>query len=350
VQWQMLFTTVRSQGHWEQIATVHSGDFSPAMPYDSYVTFQAVDTPTDTCPQCSPTGTIFTISNPSNMIPATFNTSPFGHDLTLVDGSWFIRCERAQPSHFSICVMKKFLLSSIPFFFVLVCNAQLVKVIHEEIRTGGIGGIPDGYSTYRIYALLKDATDRVSAVFGSNKPSPMHHLKISSSLKEDAIWNSQYGGVLGSTNNCAFWGFFPEAEFDSHVTIGLLTAPQDSCKDCNGEAGTIFQISNPSNVISETFAPVQKTFGPDLTLMDGSWFIPNDGSCNAFPTGPDNRVVLAQVTVPTGSLEYWLNISIFDEGIGRNQLIYVHSWQDPPGNVGEWSELDGNNMGLVFPR
>ncbi|MBL7944112.1 MAG: hypothetical protein JNM00_15180, partial [Flavobacteriales bacterium] len=73
--------------------------------------------------------------------------------------------------------MKKLLL-----FFSAVCclltanmNGQLVDVFHSETATGGTGGIPAGYSTYRIYARLQDPTDRISAVFGSTDPSPMHH-------------------------------------------------------------------------------------------------------------------------------------------------------------------------------
>lgn len=227
--------------------------------------------------------------------------------------------------------------------------AQLTGVITEEINSGGIGSIPSGYATYRIYALLKDPTDRISAVFGSTTPSPVHHLKIHSSAEGDVIWNSSYAGALGSNNNCAFWGFFPEAEFDSHVTIGVLTTASDNCPDCRGETGNIFQITNPANKIMETFAPSRSSFGPDLDVVDGSWFLPNDGTCNGFPTGSDNRVLLAQVTLPRATLEYWLNISVFDEAVGKNQLVYVHDRQDPPGIVGEWPEIDGKNLGLVYP-
>ncbi|MBL7941998.1 MAG: hypothetical protein JNM00_04495, partial [Flavobacteriales bacterium] len=177
----------------------------------------------------------------------------------------------------------------------------------------------------------------------------MHHLRIHSSDAANAIWNSGFGGALGSDNNCAFWGFFPDLQHDSYVSIGATSSPADACPDCVGTQGTIFQITNPAGQIATTFAPGGGGLGPDLTVSDGSWFIPNDGSCNGFGQAPDNRILLAQVTIPSGTLEYWLNIAIFDEAIGANQLIYVHTQQEPPQFVGAIPEIDGNCIGLVFP-
>ncbi|MBL7943903.1 MAG: T9SS type A sorting domain-containing protein [Flavobacteriales bacterium] len=242
--------------------------------------------------------------------------------------------------------------SVLSLLFTLACvcsNAQLVDVFHEEYASGGLGGIPAGYSTYNIYARLQDPTDRLSAVFGSTSPSPTHHLKIHSSNSADAIWNSSFAGALGSDNNCAFWGFFPDMVYDSYVTIGATSGGADPCPDCAGTQGTIFQITNPAGQISATFAPGGGGLAPDLTIADGSWFIPNDGSCNGFGQAPDNRVLIAQVTVPTGTLEYWLNISLFDEAQGANQLVYVHTQQDEPGEIGFIQETDGNCLGLVYP-
>ncbi|MDZ4824535.1 MAG: hypothetical protein SH856_13840, partial [Flavobacteriales bacterium] len=248
--------------------------------------------------------------------------------------------------------MKKLLL-----FFSAVCclwttnpmNAQLVDVINEVVATSvvPIGDLPAGYTTYRIYARLEDPTDRISAVFGSTTPSPIHHLRIHSSNAGSAIYNSSFSGSLGTDNNCGFWGFVPSMPFDSYVTFRAVDTPTDPCPQCS-PTGTIFNISNPPNEIPGTFAV--SPLGPDLTMEDGAWFIPNDGSCYGFPSGVDNRILIAQVTVPTGTLEYWLNIAIFDEALGTNQMIYVHTQQAPPGLVGTISEIDGNCLGLVFPE
>ncbi len=227
-------------------------------------------------------------------------------------------------------------------------NAQLVAVFNEAVATGAVGTLPAGFTTYRIYARLQNPTDRMSAVFGSTTPSPVHHLYIRSSAAGSQIWNSSFGGAVGPDVNCAFIGFFPDLSRDSWVTIGAQDAPADPCPGCAGTQGQIFTISNPANMISGTFAAAP--FGPDLLMVDGAWFLPNDGSCNGFPVGPDNRVLIAQVTVPTGTLEYALNISMFDEGVGANQLIYVHNLQSPPGFVGSFPEQDGTALGLVFPN
>ncbi|MBL7941270.1 MAG: hypothetical protein JNM00_00790, partial [Flavobacteriales bacterium] len=74
--------------------------------------------------------------------------------------------------------MRKLLRCILAVFLVIsgTANAQLVGVINESVATGALGGIPDGFTTYRIYALLQDPTDRMSAVFGSTTPSPIHHL------------------------------------------------------------------------------------------------------------------------------------------------------------------------------
>ncbi|MDZ4823688.1 MAG: hypothetical protein SH856_09525 [Flavobacteriales bacterium] len=226
-------------------------------------------------------------------------------------------------------------------------NAQLVDVINEVFATPGVmGEIPFGYTTYRIYARLQDPTDRISAVFGSTSPSPIHHVCIHSSNTGNAIYNSSFAGPLGTDNNCGFWGFVPQMPFDSFVTFQAVDTPTDPCPQCS-PTGTIFNISTPANEIPGTFAV--SPLGPDLTLEDGAWFIPNDGSCYGFPSGADNRILIAQVTLPTGTLEYWLNISIFDEALGTNQMIYVHTQQAQLGMVGIVQEIDGNCLGLVFP-
>ncbi|MDZ4822894.1 MAG: hypothetical protein SH856_05500 [Flavobacteriales bacterium] len=130
--------------------------------------------------------------------------------------------------------MRKFVciifLSSASF----ISPSQLVDVIHEiYFASGGIGDIPTGYTTCRIYARLADPTDRISAVFGSNSPSPIHHLKIQSSAVANAIYNSAIAGTLGTNSNCAFWGFFP-----SHALRFLCDIP--SCGYSNRYLSAMF--------------------------------------------------------------------------------------------------------------
>lgn len=222
-------------------------------------------------------------------------------------------------------------------------EGQLVEVFSEEVFSTdiAIGDFPAGFSTYRIYARLQDPTDRISAVFGSTAPQPMHHLTLGST--ENVVYNSGFAGTLGTDNNCAFWNIFPQMQWDSYVTFQATNASNDPCPQC-APAGTIFQISNPAGEIPATFASAP--YGPTLQMEDGSWFVANDGSCYGFPTGLDNRILIAQISVPTGTLTYCLNISVYDEAVGANQLIYVHGEQDPPGFVGSIPEIDGSALGL----
>ncbi|MBL7941241.1 MAG: hypothetical protein JNM00_00645, partial [Flavobacteriales bacterium] len=173
-------------------------------------------------------------------------------------------------------------------------EAQLAGIIHEEVARGPVADplfnnpLPEGYSCYRIYALLNDPSDRLSAVFGSTTPSPVHHLTIGSTLKENAIWNHSSGGAMGTSNNCAFWELAPSVQWDSYVTIGAFSNTSDKCVDCEGTVSVPFQVSTPPGVVAASFEGAGLL--PDLVLTDGSWFVANDGSCNADPQGNDNRV------------------------------------------------------------
>jgi hypothetical protein len=213
-------------------------------------------------------------------------------------------------------------------------NAQLVGIVHEEVARGPVADpvfnhpLPEGFSCYRIYAVLDDPDDRVSAVFGSNAPSPVHHLIIGSTREENAIWNHPNGGVLGTSLNCAFWDMAPSMQWDSYVTLGAFSSSSDKCVDCEGTIGIPLQVSTPPGALAQSLEP--GGLAPDLLLTDGSWFLPNDGSCNALPQGKDNRVLIAQVAVPTGTLMYQINIAVFDGGVGSKQVVFVHTEQDPP--------------------
>jgi hypothetical protein len=75
------------------------------------------------------------------------------------------------------------------------------------------------------------------------------------------------------------------------------------------------------------------TTGVPCTVNDGAWFALS-GDVNGFPTGADNRVMLMQITCPTGELEYQINVQVFDEAIGANSLYYAHNLQGPMGQCG----------------
>ena len=80
-----------------------------------------------------------------------------------------------------------------------------------------------GYTTYRIYALCENVDDFVSSVSGDSE----FPTRIQSTT---SFFQSGFGGLTGSDQNAALFGFFPSAAFDSYITIGLteqsLATPQ----------------------------------------------------------------------------------------------------------------------------
>ena len=120
--------------------------------------------------------------------------------------------------------MKRQLLLCFALILSFMVRAQLVGVINEAVFTGPLGAnYPSGYTTYRIYALLQDPTDRLSAVYGSTAPSPTHHLKMGS-CQPNSVWNTTFGGVVATAINCGFFAFFPESQWDSFVTVGRASS------------------------------------------------------------------------------------------------------------------------------
>ena len=92
-------------------------------------------------------------------------------------------------------------------------QAQLTGLSIETVfEHDGDGPIPDGYTTYRIYAELTNEFDFVSAVYG-DATAPM-------SLQSTGnIYQTPFGGLLGTTIIAAFFSAFPEMEYDSWLTI-----------------------------------------------------------------------------------------------------------------------------------
>ncbi|MBL7941958.1 MAG: T9SS type A sorting domain-containing protein [Flavobacteriales bacterium] len=231
--------------------------------------------------------------------------------------------------------------------FSLLCllpsvQCQLEGVINEVIYTddGSIAGYPAGYSTYRIYALLHDETDRVSSIF-ANGTGYVHPLEIGSTIP-NSIWNAETGGNYGGDLLCTAFESNPSLAYDSYITVGLSNSPSDDCPDCVGtEAGI---LTYTLNNLSESFDTSPN--GDNLEVVDGAWFALNDGSCNALGQGDDFRVLLAQLTVPTGTLIYCINLQIFNNGIGSDSMLYVNDMGDPPGKVGGVTEIDGAPLGL----
>jgi hypothetical protein len=238
--------------------------------------------------------------------------------------------------------MKKLLSFLVAFVCCFSMNAQLVDVIVETFGTS-TGTYPAGYTTYRVFARLQDSNDFLSSVYGigSAPADPDHQLIIGDNVLEPGshnIWNNALAGLTGPDVNAGFCGIFPELCFDSFLTIGRANSA--------APGGPINSLTTPPGAFNPTF--VANPFGTPNPVNDGAWFALT-GDVNGFPTGVDNRVLLMQVTCPTGALQYQINIQVFDAGLGANSLYYCHTLEGAPGIIGGVAENDGNCIGLVYP-
>ena len=169
--------------------------------------------------------------------------------------------------------------------------------IEPYAEHSGMVGSEDltGHTTYRIYALCENVDDFVSSVSGDSE----FPTRIQSTT---SFFQSDFGGLTGSDQNAALFGFFPSAAFDSYITIGLT-------ESAGAGEGNINTIDNPNNPWGELFED-----GGDLTIDDeigGSWFIFN-GNTNGI-AGDDFRVLLAQVTTD-GDLSGSMYVQFFENG------------------------------------
>ena len=237
--------------------------------------------------------------------------------------------------------MRRLILCLVVLCSFSVAQSQLQSVVNEFYGTWSTGE-----EVYRIFAELEDPTDFVSSAFAAGSNS----LSIGSDL--GGIVNEANGAATGDTVPLNFCAFIADVCFDSYVTIGHAGVNagvtyyfDDVTPIANGQAISALATQPSSNVISSSFAGGGTL--PNLDMQDGSWFATNSAGANdqGLPFGLDNRVLLAQVAIPIGStLEYCLNLQIFDEAIGANSVEYV--WN--PLTAGT-DQLSSPSYGLKFP-
>ena len=160
---------------------------------------------------------------------------------------------------------------------------------------------------YRFYVNAQDASDKISAVYGSDYGA----LEI---FTPEGIFNSELNPTWNASGvNPAFFEFFPELQDDSYATIGL----EGPAAAVEGAADpSVVQDANLETTITEYFT----TGGTSLevgTIVGGSWYVLNNAS-NALPD-EDGRWLVAQITT-TGSISGTLNYQVFPLGVGADQI------------------------------
>ncbi len=137
----------------------------------------------------------------------------------------------------------------------------------EEVVQDGVSG----YTTYRVYANFTNPFDQLVAVYGQD----VAPLSISTS---GTFYQDPNGGAYSSAILPALFATFPDLEYDSWVTIGTESAPNN--------------LQN-LNVSTATFEG-----GGALDINDasgGAWFVFPDDEPAAFPDG-SGRVLIAQLS------------------------------------------------------
>ena len=229
--------------------------------------------------------------------------------------------------------MKKFLLFCAALCTGFMSIAQLNQVVVEPYTLVGGGVQPAGTTTYRIYAEMVQANDLVSAVYAIQDCHPLD-ISTTTTFHNDI----GFGSTTAAGINPGLFGFFPDLEADSWVTIGGAdqTAP--------GMGTDLFvAFTIPADPVTPATGAQP---GGNLVAEDGAWFSLATSPL-VVPSGPNNRVLLGQFTTD-GDLSYNINLQCFLNGDQANRVDYVYDLNC--NNGGTPTGFESFNASLTFPQ
>ncbi len=175
-----------------------------------------------------------------------------------------------------------------------VASADLQGISIDSFDSGfGIG------LTHRVYVDV-DAGDQVNAIFGDTESAIDIHPETGS------FYQNMFG--YASPPDEALFGFFPSVEYDSFVTIGLLTDTDNAMLDI-GIDWTDFE-----------------TNGGAIWADNGTWFAtPDDAQVHE----QDGRVLIGQFTgaMPEGY------VNILGKNADNSSWEYRHIAIPAPGAI-----------------
>tara|TARA_B100000768_G_scaffold181863_1_gene206968 strand:+ start:1108 stop:3513 length:2406 start_codon:yes stop_codon:yes gene_type:complete len=198
--------------------------------------------------------------------------------------------------------MKQLLLSAAACLIAISGSSQLIEIVSEVYAEHDGIEIPalDGLTTYRVYAVLTNELDEISAVYG-DVSSPLSLTSV------DGFFQSDFGASTGWSINPAFFAFSAEAEFDSWITLGVSNSTEVT--------------GQPNSVGIDDAVNVFETGGDFVvnSANGGSWFtLFGDTQAQA---GPDFKVLLAQLTT-SGSFTGSFNVQVFLNGEQSSSTLY----------------------------
>ena len=179
-----------------------------------------------------------------------------------------------------------------------------------------------GFTTYRVYFDCMNETDFLSACTG-DEDNP---LIISST--SGTWYNSPFNASCFTDDlNPAFFGAFPELEFDSFLTIGAESSLDLSPAFFSGETNICDEFV-PSGENFET------SFGTNVVVDSPSgtaWYqVFTPDSQNPGYAGEDLRVLVMQITT-TGSISGQIYVQAFAEGDQSQEYRDLLSFDSNPG-------------------
>ena len=168
-------------------------------------------------------------------------------------------------------------------------------------------GIIEGQTTYRAYLDLLNSDDFVSSIYGNN----LEPLSFGTEL---GFYNDAAAtGATAAGINPFFVTFFPSLAADSWLTIGIEAQP-------TGDEVTISTVEDTEQPYLGCFSATSALSGQDVeinTQTGGAWYVLN-GTPNGL--GDDNGQVLILQFTTGGSFSGLLNVQIFENGIGDNDI------------------------------
>ena len=208
----------------------------------------------------------------------------------------------------------KHLLLVVGLISSLGVQAQLTNISVETsvVHDGSIISELAGFTTYHVYANTSNSTDFVSSIFGDSE----NELIFSST---GTVFQSTPSFTFGNEPNSALFGVLPILEFDSWLTIGMMTASD------NGGLSNVGM-----DVAMNSFDTTGDFYIDDP--IGGAWFYPGF-PCGITPVeecssnfgafgGDDNQILLAQITTD-GSFTGVFNVQVFVGGDQDNSAYYT---------------------------
>jgi len=208
----------------------------------------------------------------------------------------------------------KHLLLVVGLISSLGVQAQLTNISVETsvVHDGAIISELAGFTTYHVYANTSNSTDFVSSVYGDSE----NELIFSST---GTVFQSTPSFTFGNEPNSALFGVLPILEFDSWLTIGMMTASD------NGGLSNVGM-----DVAMNSFDTTGDFYIDDP--IGGAWFYPGF-PCGITPVeecssnfgafgGDDNQILLAQITTD-GSFTGVFNVQVFVGGDQDNSAYYT---------------------------